>query len=100
MKREIRDRWTAALRSGEYEQGRSTLRDREDRYCCLGVLCDVLGQDVPQGDYRDPGPSCLYELVHELIGEGMSDLLAAHNDSRRTFEWIAGYIDAHVELEP
>ena len=36
--------WVAALRSGEYLQGTEVLHrrvDRVDRYCCLGVLCDV-----------------------------------------------------------
>lgn len=36
--------WIAALRSGEYAQGIGTLRairDGVDRFCCLGVMCDV-----------------------------------------------------------
>lgn len=34
--------WIIALRSGQYTQGRNALRRREDdRFCCLGVLCDV-----------------------------------------------------------
>jgi hypothetical protein len=36
----IRARWTAALRSGGYEQGRGALRV-SDEFCCLGVLCDL-----------------------------------------------------------
>ncbi len=32
--------WVKALRSGEYKQGKSYLR-RGDRYCCLGVACDL-----------------------------------------------------------
>jgi hypothetical protein len=40
MDPEIRARWTAALRSGEYEQGEGTLR-ANDKFCCLGVLCDL-----------------------------------------------------------
>lgn len=32
--------WIAALRSGKYKQGRKTLVSG-DRYCCLGVLCDI-----------------------------------------------------------
>lgn len=31
--------WTAALRSGEYEQCRTTLKDK-DGFCCLGVATD------------------------------------------------------------
>ena len=33
-------RWVAALRSGKYRQGQGGLRTG-DRYCCLGVLCDL-----------------------------------------------------------
>lgn len=36
----IRDLWTAALRSGDYRQGRKLLR-HAGRYCCLGVLTDL-----------------------------------------------------------
>jgi hypothetical protein len=63
---ERRARWVAALRSGEYKQARGLLRtrgrhDQEDRYCCLGVACEVArlnGLDVTwevssEGDYID-----------------------------------------------
>lgn len=43
MKKEIADKWVAALRSGKYKQGRQYLRTFEDNYCCLGVLCEILG---------------------------------------------------------
>lgn len=33
--------WLEALRSGKYEQGNSVLRTGDDKYCCLGVLCDI-----------------------------------------------------------
>jgi len=45
-KLEYRDRWCAALRSGEYKQGRQFLKERKvDKtfYCCLGVLCEIEG---------------------------------------------------------
>ena len=45
MNKEIKARWVEALRSGNYEQGRYNLR-RSDRYCCLGVLCDVVKDEV------------------------------------------------------
>jgi len=51
MKKEIADKWVAALRSGEYEQGTEALhafethlvhdRTRKRGFCCLGVLCEV-----------------------------------------------------------
>jgi hypothetical protein len=40
MNPDIKAQWVAALRSGEYQQGRSLLR-REECFCCLGVLCDL-----------------------------------------------------------
>jgi hypothetical protein len=47
----IRDRWVAALRSGEYVQGRELLHydagvnGTAPRFCCLGVLCDLAYRD-------------------------------------------------------
>lgn len=43
MKKGIKKLWIAALRSGKYEQGRTALRSDEG-FCCLGVLCDIYGQ--------------------------------------------------------
>jgi hypothetical protein len=37
---EHRRQWVAALRSGEFAQGRNALRDG-DSYCCLGVACEL-----------------------------------------------------------
>lgn len=31
--------WIDALESGKYAQGRGVLRTKDDRFCCLGVLC-------------------------------------------------------------
>ena len=45
MNKEVKKIWLAALKSGEYKQGKGRLRrDRsgeQDTYCCLGVLCDL-----------------------------------------------------------
>lgn len=53
--------WVDALRSGKYKQGRSALRNVDNEFCCLGVLCDIckhrLNLDWELGgydiDYRD-----------------------------------------------
>ena len=44
MKKQIAERWIAALESGEYKQGMRALR-AGDEYCCLGVLCDLMDKD-------------------------------------------------------
>lgn len=40
----IRDRWVAALRSGQYPQAFNNLRT-DDGFCCYGVLCELAVQD-------------------------------------------------------
>ncbi len=41
MKFEIKQQWVKALRSGEYSQGHYQLRNKNNQFCCLGVLCDL-----------------------------------------------------------
>lgn len=46
---EARQLWVQALRSGEFKQGTGSLHSRpgdEDRYCCLGVACEVYQRHV------------------------------------------------------
>ena len=51
---EIIERWCRALESGEYKQGKGYLCEETDvgpEFCCLGVLCDVMG--VPYTVFND-----------------------------------------------
>lgn len=49
MNQEIKARWVAALRSGDYQQGFTALctlgGSGGEAYCCLGVLSDLAVQD-------------------------------------------------------
>ena len=45
MKKEYKDRWVEALRSGKYKQAKGTLRNKEG-FCCLGVLCDIVKDEL------------------------------------------------------
>lgn len=47
MKQEIAKQWVAALRSGQYKQGRRRLRSAADKFCVLGVLCNLHAQAHP-----------------------------------------------------
>lgn len=55
MKQEIKEKWVKALRSDEYQQGAGGLHyteigpdgDTIDRFCCLGVLCDLASKEIP-----------------------------------------------------
>lgn len=41
MNEEIKEQWTDALESGEYEQGYGQLVTGDGKHCCLGVLCEL-----------------------------------------------------------
>ncbi len=44
MNSQVKEKWIAALRSGEYSQGDGKLRS-DKGFCCLGVLCDLYAQE-------------------------------------------------------
>jgi hypothetical protein len=58
MNLEIAAKWVAALRSGAFEQGHGMLKNAEGKYCCLGVLQELvrpgsLDVIVDQGEGED-----------------------------------------------
>ena len=48
----VKKKWVEALRSGIYDQDKLKLKTDEG-YCCLGVLCDILGQDFEGLEVED-----------------------------------------------
>jgi hypothetical protein len=93
--------WLQALLSGAYPQGKSRLRN-QDRYCCLGVLCDV----SPKGtwtttslgatfDHRLMAPPATVLAWAGLATEDMH-MLMNMNDNGRSFRKIARWIDEHL----
>lgn len=60
MNAEIKTKWLEALRSGEYQQGREALlkvHSYGQRYCCLGVLCDLYRKETGRGRWEEPDPT-------------------------------------------
>lgn len=115
MKARIKKKWLKALRSGEYEQGQSQLRDTKNQFCCLGVLCNLHAQEHPEiaAQQRKPGlyMGALYYLPDEVAKwAGLRDLggdegpeeghiqhtLARMNDQDKTFLAIAKYIEENL----
>lgn len=41
MRKEIKEKWLEALRSGKYKKSQGALKKTDNTYCCLGVLCDI-----------------------------------------------------------
>lgn len=120
-----RKKWIKALRSGKYKQGRQALC-REDvsgnRYCCLGVLCDVFNIPFELKTMHMNGADRIYgpkngskdwaalssPSIRNLVGlsnesgffknrNGTSETLANLNDSGFSFEKIADIIESEPE---
>lgn len=116
-------KWVAALRSGEYEQGKDALQSTAG-YCCLGVACAVYEKEVgpvqkgwdgrfrgktlyphknvldwlglrdESGDFRgDYFPG----LVDDDGYDPKCDSLAEANDAGATFSEIADFIESEPE---
>lgn len=45
-------KWVAALRSGEFEQGRFRLQIAGEKYCCLGVACELYRRETGEGQWK------------------------------------------------
>lgn len=122
MDAELKARWIAALRSGDYAQGKGKLGRREfgaHEYCCLGVLCDLERERLAAADVHtwwssggvfhvDYGSNFLSDLVSRTLGllpdfwklhfglftrDGGTFDLATFNDNDFTFDQIADIIE-------
>jgi len=88
MKKNIKKKWLAALKSGKYKQGQEWLVQTEENgktYCCLGVLCHLWAREkhkkMPEADENgDPLPSDTV-LVWAGLDISTAVSLASTNDS-------------------
>ena len=102
MNPEVKAKWLAALRSGEYKQGRGRLRSANDEFCCLGVLCDLYAQETGKG-WEPHGtdnwtmfghPGVLPGLVARWAATSEDPLkLSGLNDDGATFTELADKIE-------
>lgn len=103
---EFKIAWLAALRSGDYVQGRRYLVNGE-AHCCLGVACKIIGAPY-LGVFGRPRvtshPDWNEKAIWQLDGtdlsldlaEAQQDILANMNDIGRTFLEIADYIEENL----
>lgn len=80
INKELVKKWVEALRSGKYKQGRSALRNRDNEFCCLGVLCDISKQDLgidwkldDEIYYMEELGGVLPDKVWEYLGKGVTN---------------------------
>lgn len=105
----IKAKWLEALRSGKYAQGIKLLRTQDEKYCCLGVLCDIMNPTgwhltSPQFDTTLKGTPCYAQgkLISTLGGSKLKEAginvsqqmeLISMNDSGKSFAEIADHIE-------
>ena len=121
QQKENRKKWLDALRSNNFKQTKSALKD-EEGYCCLGVACHISDLGFWKFDeYNDnynfhvkgtdeTNNSVLPPIVTDWLGitdntgsyrgptqheddEHMNECLASDNDTGSTFEEIADIIE-------
>lgn len=119
MNKRIKKLWIKALRSGKYKQTRGWLKevddDGKDRYCCLGVLCDLFRINAKSGEWVNVGvgwqsfaagnQSASVLPVDVVEWAGLDDQnprlgRTAHastlNDDGRSFNFIADRIEKYL----
>lgn len=101
-----REKWKAALRSGEYKQAAKSLRRcvfGEMRYCCLGVADEILGYDrIKDGADHSSltckveyaiGDTAIFNRILGLSSKTQGDLMLLNDERRMNFKGIADRIE-------
>lgn len=73
MDADLKVKWIKALRSGEFKQAQGELHDaRNNSYCCLGVLCKVVGAEWTSFEKERLGEDGFYlaTLDHVPVKDG------------------------------
>ena len=115
MNHEIKTKWLAALRSGEYRKSVHVLKryfkNVPARYCCMGVLCDIIKEDHPHAQelieqktdnhFGSDKMSKFAMLDQETLSYtgvemGEQRRLTTMNDKGASFLTIAKYIEKYV----
>lgn len=103
MNKKTKAKWVKALRSGKYQQGRGALKrtllenNTTYEYCCLGVACDI-NIATPYSDYA-PAKNIFYgsNVNNTFLSIIIQDKLITFNDiKRKSFKWIAYYIERYL----
>lgn len=115
---EVKAQWVAALRSGEYQQGKLCLRNKDNCYCCLGVLANLIDpaawsqplenewhwQAEKDDEYEDEDGKLHVEWNHDrtenlpyrVLSSKVQDVLVELNDGKRLTDEVYNvtYVDA------
>lgn len=97
----IKEKWTAALRSKDFEQTRAGFLEQDGKYCCLGVLCKTQNIDhTGSGLYTilDDANPYVYDVLRGRIDnrEIESKLVEMNDNDGKSFAEIADWIEDNL----
>lgn len=105
----VGEQWIGALRSRKYKQGKSCLYNSSTKqYCCLGVLSSLLKiEDIDKIVYlsyhlsnKDNVQNKIKNFLNSPCNSiDVEEFLATMNDSGKSFEEIANWLEQNLELE-
>lgn len=107
MNKQVKQKWIDALRSGEYQQDKFTLKSPKG-FCCLGVLTDLYLKEKNQdwvyttkkgysfGEFESTLSNVVINWCDfpNLNKEGI--LIEMNDDFGKTFQEIADYIEENL----
>lgn len=111
MNPEVKAKWLEALRSDKYEQGKEFLRTKDNKFCCLGVLIDIVdpslwketkifnnGEAYNASDKEDINCAMPPESFQDSVDLDpcYAVALAMANDEGSTFAEIADMIEEDI----
>lgn len=104
MDKDIKAFWVDALRSGKYKQAKEQLSDGK-KFCCLGVLCDVMAHPLWEYD-RDYEAQIMLDELWEIPPElrkkckitrhEQMELINLNDEKNKTFPEIADWIEENL----
>ncbi len=100
LPQEFKKKWVAALRSGEYKQGKTFLC-KDGKYCSLGVACAIMDIKIPvlaktiSSFYDLRGISKIPKLIRGYKNPVVTKL-SGMNDRGAPFSEIADYIEQNL----
>lgn len=104
MDKDIKAFWVDALRSGKYKQAKKQLSDGK-KFCCLGVLCDVMAHPLWEHDNDYDAQMMLDELWEippalrkrcEITCREQTKLIDLNDSENKTFSEIADWIEENL----
>jgi hypothetical protein len=96
-----RQTWIEALESGKYRQGKQRLHNRYGDYCCLGVACDLIKDQLSIGENSigdttynsvDAQPPTKMAHYFGLKYSTCKKLMEMNDHEEKSFKDIAAYL--------